>query len=79
MKSELDIQEKALNVRRAAKMEKVGALWTLDIVLTDIILKRCSELLHRKPFITLENRILQFRRVLDHPRYYPWISTRLLH
>jgi len=35
MKSELDIQEKALNVRRAAKMEKVGSSRPFRIALAD--------------------------------------------
>lgn len=33
MKSELDIQEKALNVRRAAKMEKVGTVQSFPILI----------------------------------------------
>jgi len=39
MKSELDIQEKALNVRRAAKMEKVGASQQLPPASADIVPK----------------------------------------
>jgi len=36
MKSELDMQEKALNVRRAAKMEKVGTLRTFRCTFADL-------------------------------------------
>ena len=79
MKSELDMEEKALNVRRAAKMEKVGASQPFRIDFVDVAFERCLESLHHKPYTTLENRILRPRRALDRPRYYRWMSTRLLH
>ena len=79
MKSELDMEEKALNVRRAAKMEKVGASRPFRIAFADITFERCLESLHHKPFTTPENRILQPRRALDRSRYYRWTLTRLQH
>ena len=62
MKSELDMQEKALNVRRAAKMEKVGTLRPFRIAEADPALKfkRCLELLRHKPYTTPENQIPRF-------------------
>jgi len=81
MKSELDMEEKALNVRRAAKMEKVGVSQPFRIAFADTALKleRCLESLHHKPYTTLENRIPQFPRGTDQLRYYPWILIPPLH
>lgn len=62
MKSELDMEEKALNVRRAAKMEKVGVSHPFPIGFADIASERCLESLHHKPFSIPENRVLQLRR-----------------
>ena len=64
MKSELDMEEKALNVRRAAKMEKVGTPRPFRIAFADITLKfeRCLESLHHKPYTTPENPIPQSPR-----------------
>jgi hypothetical protein len=79
MKSELDIQEKALNVRRAAKMEKVGALQSFPIAFADTAFERCLESHHHKSFTTLENRTLRPRRALDLSRYHRRTLTRPLH
>jgi hypothetical protein len=78
MKSELDIQEKALNVRRAAKMEKVGTLSPFRITFTDVVLKRCLESPRHKPFTTPENQTPRPHRALDQFRYYRWTLIHLL-
>lgn len=77
MKSELDMEEKALNVRRAAKMEKVGASQISHVAFVNVAFERCLESPHHKPFTTLENRIPQSRRALGRSQYYRWTLTRL--
>jgi hypothetical protein len=59
MKSDLDIQEKALNVRRAAKMEKVGTVHSFPVDPVDHFFGRFLESPHRKPSIIPKNQIPQ--------------------